>query len=62
MGLYDPTASVLLYGMGGAGKTPLAVSSFWDWKLTGIYGPTLDELDGPIKFSDLVEEVGDDGR
>ncbi len=32
MGVYDPTASVLLYGMGGAGKTPLAVSSFWDWK------------------------------
>ncbi len=34
-----------------------------DWKLTGIYGPTLDELDGPIEFSDLVEEVGgDDGN
>ncbi len=33
-----------------------------DWKLSGIYGPTLDDLDGPIEFRDLVEEVGDDGR
>jgi hypothetical protein len=32
MGVYSPNAATLLYGSAGAGKTPLAVSSFWDWK------------------------------
>ena len=32
MGIYTPNASTLLYGGPGAGKTALAVSSFWDWR------------------------------
>ena len=32
MGIYKPNAQVLLYGLAGAGKTALAVSSFWDWE------------------------------
>ena len=32
MGTYTPNASTLLYGGPGAGKTALAVSSFWDWR------------------------------
>jgi hypothetical protein len=32
MGLYAPNASTLLYGGPGAGKSALAVSSFWDWR------------------------------
>lgn len=32
MSKYEPSASTLLYGSAGAGKTALAVSSFWDWK------------------------------
>ena len=31
MNKYMPAAGTLLYGAGGAGKTGLAVSAFWDW-------------------------------
>ena len=32
MGIYKPNARTMLYGRAGAGKTALAVRSFWDWK------------------------------
>ena len=32
MGIYKPNARTMLFGKAGAGKTALAVSSFWDWK------------------------------
>ena len=36
--LYTPPSATLLYGMGGAGKTPLAISAFWDWKTQTLLG------------------------
>jgi len=37
--IYVPPMSFLLYGEAGAGKSPLAVSAGWDWRMKQVVAP-----------------------
>lgn len=61
--LWLPPSATLLYGMGGAGKTPLAISSFWDWEKQELLGEgkyiTFGAEDNPeLNIPDEARKLG----
>lgn len=51
----EGSVRVIDFADGSAGIIGEALICGRDWRISGIYGPTLDEYEGPLDFSNLED-------